>query len=337
MDEKMVEGLFRVLKVLHTLEGGEAEVADGFLLLTYPDGSTIALTVEEDEVSRITLPVYHRRFQKAAPEAKWVLLCRSRVDERLKQFASLRGIKLVGLDEIYRDIGEKVVEVLSAGRTFGDLALVESPPDEVVVEEIEEEIDGEGDADIIPIFVEEGEEMGTEKYVKCRVGEGEVKLLGSREVGGTRAKLIYVPFHVFEYSAEVYTEGEILPRTARGYVGVNASLDPERAEDVAQEWKYGMEATSTRPPKSEVLKTRMEVEDAEKKAKEHLLRALAREKEITRETKEVVIIERKREYPEERSIRLNYVGLYHLPLWRVSGRKGTILVDGITGEVLTRR
>ncbi len=323
--------------MLHMLDGGEAEIEGDFLILRYPDGSTIALTVEGDDVSRITLPVYHRRFQKAAPQAKWVLLCRSRVDGDLRRFAGLRGIKLVHLNEIYRDIGEKIVEVISTGRTFGDLALVESPPEDVVVEEIEEDVEVEEDADIIPVFLEEGEEMSAEKYVKCRVGEGEVKLIGSREVGGTKAKLIYVPFHVFEYSAEVYTEGEILPRTARGYVGVNASVEPERAGEVAQEWKYGMEATSTRPPDSEVRRTRMGVEEAEKKAREHLLHILTREKEITRETKEVVIIERKKEYPEERSIRLNYMGLYHLPLWKVTGRKGIILVDGITGEILTRR
>ena len=78
----------------------------------------------------------------------------------------------------------------------------------------------------------------------------------------------------------------------------------------------------------------LDTEEARQKAEEGVLDLLAEEHEEVVHTGAATIFQKVRTTPQKETLQLSYMGLAYVPVWRVEGEKGSMLVDGITGEML---
>ena len=321
----MVVDLVSLLKRIFELKG--VEVLDrepyDFIWLKYKDGLEIIYIVDDREVDGDFIMNFARRTEQI--KATKTIVCLKGCGWNAEKTAKKVGVDVLDRKEFSYVLGELILDLHDA-KMLENIQFFEE--EDVEVEEMDEEI--EQDEDVIPIFLEEVGGEGEEKMIKPSISAEEAGALARNYLRGNRQEMVLLPYYVFEFSLEVVIEGSMQTKTVGGIIAVNA-LSRE-----AEIWKKGYETTSRISEDFRKMDARVGLEDARDVAEEKLREEFSKEEEVTIEGENVTIIEKRKTRPKKGSLRLDFLGLYHLPVWVVEGARGRVMVNGVTGEIIKK-
>jgi hypothetical protein len=279
------------------------------------DGISIILGIFEKQVTGDDVLRFYRDLEMYAGSKQMV--CLGEITEDAKRQAQKLNISIETREELARDIGEYVLNLLKEN----DEKVREILDMEIEVEEEQEEKVEES----VPIFLEDSR-TGEKKIVMPILTKEDAILKAKKEVQGFETRLILIPYFIYEYKLEVMVEGIVTPRKYFGRVGINT---------VNGEIRYitmGLTIVSEISMEYESEVATMNREEAEDILKKFLTYSFSREgEEIKVEKENVTIIERRKRKVREGSLSLKFIGNYYWPYWEVSGSKGKVKVDAVEG------
>lgn len=283
------------------------------------NGISIILGIFEKQVTGDDVLKFYRDLEMYAGSKQMV--CIGGITEDAKRQAEKMNISLETREELARDIGEYVLNLLKENdekvREILDMEEIE------VEEEQEERIE-----ESIPIFLEDSR-VGEKKIVMPVVSKEEAVMRAKKSVQGFDTVLKLVPFFIYEYKLEVMVEGVITPRKYFGRVAINTVNGEIRFITM------GLTIVSDISMEHEREVATMNREEAEDILKKFLVYSFSREgEEVKVEKENVTIIERRRRKVKEDSLSLKFIGMYYWPFWEVSGSKGKAVVDAVEGNVV---
>ena len=251
------------------------------------------------------------------------IICLKGCKSDAMKVAEKGGVELTSKDEFARIIGEFIIKLHERGE---NIPLIGEEDVEVVdIEEEEEE-----ESEIIPIFLEDVEEGG-EKIIKPLIPELKALQISRNYVRGFKAELNLVPYYVFEYSLMLEIEGEAEEKNVAGLIAINAVIENYEI------WKTGYETISSLSMPHIKTEPKISLERAKALALDGLIKEYTSEKEVKIEDENITIIEKRKTKPKEKSIKLNFIGLYYFPVWIVTGREGMVRIEAVSGEILKSR
>ena len=300
--------------------GGEIVDKDDDFIWARMDGNLGIYYIEEKEVVTGEHVVNFNRVTEQVMGEK-AIFCLKGFDNLARNVANKLKIELIPRDQIALFIGEYILQLYEKGE---ELPMLEE--EDVEVEDIQyDEEEEEENPDVIPIIIEDMD-GGEEKIIKINVSEEEALKIAKIYGGGFSAELKLVPYFIFEYSLKLSIEGSPENKTVSGIIAINGLNGKHEI------WKTGYETTSTIELPHVKLEPRHALEKSRKNAKDSLIKEYTKEEEFTINDENVTIIEKRKTKPLERSIKVNFLGLYYLPVWEVVGRPGKLLINASTGE-----
>lgn len=167
-----------------------------------------------------------------------------------------------------------------------------------------------------------------ERIVRPVVTVEDVMDMTRESVSGFRHDLQLMPHYVFGYVCPLYHDQERVG-VESGMLSVNGRTQrvepwPERRELI-----YSMEEEHQR------LEPAVTEQDAAKVARRELVRLYTFDRERVVEEDHVTMTEKRRISPREEGIELDGRGLFFLPLWRVEGVHGAMVIDASNGKVVS--
>ena len=249
------------------------------------------------------------------------IICLKGCKTEAMKIAEKGGVELTSKDEFARIIGEFIIKLHERGESIPLIG-----EEDVEVVGVEDEVEEE-ESEVIPIFLEDVEEGG-EKIIKPLIPELKALQISRNYVKGFKSELNLLPYYVFEYSLLLEIEGEVEERSITGLIAVNA------INKNYELWKTGYETVSTLSVPHIKTEPRISLEDAQSLSLEGLIKEYTSEKEVKIEDENITIIEKRKTRPKEKTIKLNFIGLYYFPVWVITGREGTIKVDAVSGNII---
>lgn len=153
-----------------------------------------------------------------------------------------------------------------------------------------------------------------------------------------RAFLRLAPFHVYDYEANLLVEGSLDADVRKGRMAVDASLKK------VVEWSLPLE---TGEPSSEGAdidekKIRIADPDAQGLLQQELVKLVTRDVVMAEDGDEWSVVVKKKVTLGPSDVKLTPLGVFWVPIWRVSGKDGSVEIDASTGnvvfeEILTER
>ncbi|MGB9636216.1 MAG: hypothetical protein ACPL1Y_03070 [Thermoplasmata archaeon] len=167
---------------------------------------------------------------------------------------------------------------------------------------------------------------GVERFFAINVDRNAIEKL-STQVSGFNYELRYVPHHLFSYVCEIKRPGIVQKLT--GFLTVDA------INGQIKKWKTVPDHVD-RPEIPGMLKEPvLGREEAEHMAKKWILANESREiKPRELRIDNILVIEKRLEAPDPNTISLNYLGIFHLPIWYVEGSMGIIIVNASDGAII---
>lgn len=145
-----------------------------------------------------------------------------------------------------------------------------------------------------------------------------------------RLFLRLVPHHVFDYEASLVVEGTVETQKREGRMAVDAALKRvvpwTRPLDVADLPADGVDVDE-KP-------VRIAVADARKLLVADLRTLVTRSVVFEEDASEWSVMVRKKVELADEDLRLAPVGLFWVPIWRASGKEGSVEIDAATGQVI---
>ncbi len=248
------------------------------------------------------------------------IICLKGCKPEAMKIAEKGGVELTSREEFSRIIGEFIIKLQERGE---NIPLMGEEDVEVIGFEEEEEEESE----VIPIFLEDVEEGG-EKIIKPLIPELKALQISRDYVRGFKAELNLIPYYVFEYSLMLEIEGEEEEKSVTGLIAINA------VKEKYEIWKTGYETVSSLSQPCIKVEPKTSIDKARNLALNGLINEYTSEKEVKIEDENITIIEKRKTRPKEKSIKLNFIGLYYFPVWVITGREGMIRIDAVSGEIL---
>jgi hypothetical protein len=172
--------------------------------------------------------------------------------------------------------------------------------------------------------------IGTEgqpKVLKSQLDIEDVKELSASSIQGFKHILELVPHYLFKYAC-TYEGKDGREIHKKGMVSVNALTGKYSAWDKEPE----MDSPSVHQVQ---LEPKIDGENARKIAMHAVVHFNTEFKEIIIERDHATIIEKATFKPDEKSIILECQDLVLVPVWCVEGKHGVMILDGITGKIIS--
>ena len=316
----MLVNLRELLKTLLAKNGIEIinREPEDFIWARYQEGLEL-IYVEENEVVNGDYIINFARKTELI-KANKTLICVKGCTDDAKNLAKRMNVELLDRGDFTSLIGEFIVEIYEKSK---EIPLEILQEEDIEVEEVEEE-----SQDVIPIFLEEVSEEGEERIIKPTISEDEASAIAKGYVHGFDQKLILLPYFVFEYSLEILVEGKIETKNVKGVMAINGV---NRKYEI---WRRGYETTVHIDLPHERLEPALGLEECKKIAMEALEEEYSKEEEVKIEGENITIIEKRKTKPKKGTLKLNFLGLYYLPVWVAEGRDGIVMINGASGEIM---
>lgn len=173
-----------------------------------------------------------------------------------------------------------------------------------------------------------------------RPGPRVLRLQVSRDLAVSLAKpqtrtvdrlfLRLVPHHVFDYEAALLVEGNPGAEHQRGRMAVDA------ATKRVVPWGHNLDVADFSAEGTDVDEkpVRIQEPDAHRLLAQELRRLVTRDVVLEEDGSEWSVVIKKKVELAENELRLSPLGLYWLPIWRVTGRDGSVEIEATTGQIL---
>jgi hypothetical protein len=168
---------------------------------------------------------------------------------------------------------------------------------------------------------------GQPKVLKSHLDLEDVKELSGNSIKGFKHDLELVPHYLFKYSCS-YEGKDGREIHKKGIVSINALTGKYSAWDKEPE----MDASTAHQVQ---LEPKIDGENARKIAMHAVAYFNTEFKELIIERDHATIIEKATFKPDEKSIILESQDLVMVPVWCVEGKHGVMILDGITGKVIS--
>jgi hypothetical protein len=173
----------------------------------------------------------------------------------------------------------------------------------------------------------QGAEVG-ERIIRPTIDIQDVKEIGMRTVGGFRHRLELVPYYLFDYSCDLYLDGEKIG-TEKGRLSINGLTKK------AERWGENLDVVYALEQGHRRLEPGIDVEAARNAARQEVLRLHTSEREVVRDQSHVTVKEKKKVAPREQDVVLQPQGIYYLPVWCVEGVHGVMIINAGTGKIVS--
>lgn len=139
-----------------------------------------------------------------------------------------------------------------------------------------------------------------------------------------------VPHYVFDYEAQLLLEGSLQSETRKGRMGVDASTKK------VLEWHQALEPAPLPAEGVDVdeKKVRLAESDAQKLLLGELKTLVTRAVVMQEDDSEWSVMVRKKVTLADNDVRITSHGVYWVPIWRLSGKDGSMEIDASTGQIL---
>ncbi len=329
----MVVDLIQLLKKIFELKGVEVldREPEDLIWLKYDEGMELIYIEDRDRVTGDAVLEFSRATEQV--HANKVIICLKDCTYDAKTMAEKLGIELLTKAEFSHILGELILEIHEMGK-MDELHILEEGDVEVEgmdygEEQVEEELDY-AEEDTIPIFLEEVGSEGEEKIIKPTISADEASALARNYLHGQNQEMILLPHYVFEFSLEVIVEGSMDIRPVTGAIAIDALSKKHYL------WKRGYETTTRLDVDFRKMEPKIGLEEAREMAESAVNTEFSREEEVKIEGDNVTIIEKRRTRPKKGSLRVDFLGLYYLPVWVIEGRKGRVMVNAVSGEIMKK-
>ena len=318
----MMVDLRDMLKKIFALKG--LEVLDrepyDYIWVRHDEGLELIYLEENENVDGDYLLSFARNTEQV--HAAKTIICIKECTQDARKMAEKLGIELLDRVEFARVLGELIIEIYESNK-LDALNILEE--EDVEVEELEE-LENE-DEDVIPIFLEEVGE-GEERIIKPVISPQEADKIAREYVHGFTQELVLLPYYVFDYSLEILIEGTIQTKLAKGILALNA------LNGKGEFWKKGYETVTRLDMDHRKMEPKIDFEEASTIAEKSLEEEYSKEEEVKIEGENVTIIEKRKTRPKKGSIKTNFLGLYYLPVWIMSGKGGMVMINAVTGATM---
>ncbi len=315
----MIVDLNELLKKIFALKG--IEVLDrepyDYIWVRHEDGLELIYLEENGDVDGDYVLSFARNTEQV--HASKTIICVKECTQDAHKMADKLGIELLDRVEFARVLGELILEIYESNK-LEELNILEE--EDVEVEELESE-----DEDVIPIFLEEVGE-GEERIIKPVISPQEADNIAREYVHGFTQELVLLPYYVFDYSLEVLIEGTIQTKVVKGILALNA------LNGKGEFWKKGYETVTRLDMEHRKMEPKIGFEEASGIAEKSLEEEYSKEEEVKIEGDNVTIIEKRKTRPKKGSIKTNFLGLYYLPVWIMSGKGGMVMINAVTGATM---
>jgi len=317
----MMVDLRYLLKRIFELKG--VEVLDrepqDYLWVKYEEGLELIYLEDREVVDGNYVINFSRDTEQI--HAYKSIICLKGYTSDAKNMAEKLGIELLDRIEFAKVLGEFVIELHEKNKLM-DLELLEEGDVEI------EELDTEEDEDTIPIFLEEVTEEGEERIIKPAISSDEASSIAKNYVRGYHQELILLPYFIFEYSLELLIEGTMKTKPVKGLMAINA------INKKYELWTKGYETTTRIDMEYHKMEPVIGIEESKRIAEKTIEEEFSKEEEVTIEGENVTIIEKRKTRPKKGSVRLNFLGLYYLPIWVIEGKGGMLMINAASGEII---
>ena len=178
-----------------------------------------------------------------------------------------------------------------------------------------------------PVTIESLGTEGQPAVLKSKLTLDDIKELSRNTIQGFKHDLELVPHYIFQYSC-TYEGRDCQSVTKSGLVSVNALTGRYAA------WNSEPE-TDTSATHQVQLEPKIDAENAVKIAVHAVAQLNTEFKEIITERDHSTIIEKATFRPEPEAIVIEARRLVMVPVWCVEGKHGVMILDGITGKVIS--
>jgi hypothetical protein len=143
-----------------------------------------------------------------------------------------------------------------------------------------------------------------------------------------RLLLRLVPHYVFDYEASLLIEGSLQSEKRTGRMAVDAATKRVR------EWALPLEVADVAVHGVDVDEkpVRLAEPDARKLLASELRTLVTRDVVLEEDDSEWSVVVKKKVELAENELRLTLQGVYYLPVWRASGRDGSVEIDATNGQ-----
>lgn len=269
------------------------------------------------------------------------------VGDEAQSYARERGIQIWNREDLEREIGRAIITHAATDNasSFRELIQARMPEDETtremdISEEAGSDISGKIEvtdiSDVIiskaseslPVYVEGlGSEDAT-KVVKMRLTLDDVKEISGKTVQGFKHDLELVPHYLFEYLC-IFEGRDGEERKNRGIIAVNAFTGKY------SEWEDEPEFTDDMSNAHVQLEPKVDESAATKAAMQAVMETNREHDEVIVERDHATIIEKAVFAPKEENVVLEKRGLVMVPVWCVEGSHGVMILDGMTGKIIS--
>lgn len=165
-----------------------------------------------------------------------------------------------------------------------------------------------------------------ERFFVLKLDRNGIEKEGEK-VGAFNYELRYVPFHLFTYTCEIKRNG------VKAKIGGNLAVDAVNGQ--IKKWRKIPEVTKMPEYPGTLSPVSLNVEEAKALATEWILHNETREiSPIEMKIDKIIVIEKRIERPDPDTIVLDYIGIFHLPIWYVEGSAGVMIVNAADGTVI---
>ncbi len=181
--------------------------------------------------------------------------------------------------------------------------------------------------ELTPIIIETLGTEGQPRILKSHLTLDDVKEISDNTIQGYKHDLELVPHYVFNYRC-TYEGKDSQDVQGSGIIAVNALTGRYAGWDTEPE-------PETAPNHHIQMEPKIDEENAIKIAFHAVAQLNTEFKEIIVERDHATIIEKATFKPEEGDIKLESQTLMMVPVWCVEGKHGVMILDGITGKVIS--
>lgn len=181
--------------------------------------------------------------------------------------------------------------------------------------------------EVVPIIIETLGTEGQPQVLKSSLTLEDVKEISDNTIQGFKHDLELVPHYVFNYRC-IYEGKDSQEIEGAGIIAVNALTGKYTGWDAEPELETAQSHHIQMEPK-------IDEENAIKIAIHAVAQLNTEFKEIIVERDHATIIEKATFKPNEENIKLERQTLVMVPVWCVEGKHGVMILDGITGKVIS--
>ena len=145
-----------------------------------------------------------------------------------------------------------------------------------------------------------------------------------------RVFLRLAPYHVFDFEAHLLVDGSLDAEMKRGRMAVDATLKK------VTDWSLPLDTAEINTEGVDVdeKKVRVDVAGAEQALRNELVNLVTRDVVMAEDGDEWSVVVKKKVALAPSDIMLKPLGTFWLPIWRISGKDGSVEIDATSGSVI---